>query len=62
MCGLNRLSAIACLRTLLGCWIPLAYAHRTPDEATVARLFDGFGATFGAPTPAKAVAGSGRPG
>ena len=53
---------IACLRTLLGCWIPLAYAHRAPDEATVARLFDGFGASFGATPAASAVAGSGRPG
>jgi hypothetical protein len=53
---------IACLRSLLGCWIPLAYAHRPPDEATVARLFDGFGACFGSPPAASAVAGSGRPG
>ncbi len=28
------------LRRLLGCWVPLAYAHRPPDDVAVVRLFD----------------------
>jgi hypothetical protein len=51
---------IACLRTLLGCWIPLAYAHRPPDPQRMAQLFDHFGASFGAPTAGPAVAASRR--
>jgi hypothetical protein len=51
---------IACLRTLLGCWIPLAYAHRPPDPQRMAQLFDHFGASFGAPAAGPAVAASRR--
>ena len=35
-------SAVAFLRQLFDCWVPLAYGQRRPDESAIARLFADF--------------------